>query len=422
MRLRLRGQVATLGRPTEAYCLCKPEILLEMPITRATRLQTALWGGLALSLLLLLWLLSPILAPFAIAAVFAYLGDPAVNWLVRHRLPRPWAVLTVIAALCLVFIGIALGLLPLVYRETLTLVQRLPRLIELFNERLSPLLAAHLDTEIRLDAAQLQTWLGQHKDSAQELLPTLLSHLGQGGMALLGILGNLVLIPLVTFYLLQEWPRIINTIRNVLPRPWLPRTLKIAGEIDAVLAEFCRGQLSVMLLLALYYSIGLWIAGLDFALPVGVITGLLIFIPYAGFGGGLALAVLTALLQGGGWGPLIGVGVVYGIGQMLESFLLTPYLVGDRIGLHPVTVIFALMAFGQIFGFVGILVALPTSAALLVGLREVSAAWFASPVYLGAAKATPARRAPPAEAPPAPRARRPRRPKAKPANEAGDAA
>ncbi|GHU32658.1 hypothetical protein FACS189497_14340 [Betaproteobacteria bacterium] len=115
-------------------------------------------------------------------------------------------------------------------------------------------------------------------------------------------------------------------------------------------------------------------------------------------------------------------GVVYGIGQMLESFLLTPYLVGDRIGLHPVTVIFALMAFGQIFGFVGILVALPTSAALLVGLREVSAAWFASPVYLGAAKATPARRAPPAEAPPAPRARRPRRPKAKPANEAGDAA
>jgi predicted PurR-regulated permease PerM len=378
-----------------------------MTIRRATRLQTAAWGGVALLLITLLWLLSPILAPFAIAAVFAYLGDPAVNWLTRHRLPRPWAVLAVISALCLLFAGIALGVLPLIYRETLTLVQRLPRLIELFNDRLSPLLAAHLDTEIRLDAAQLQNWLSQYRDNAQELLPALLSNLGHGGMALLGILGKAVLIPLVTFYLLQEWPRLIAQIKHLLPRPWLPRLLRLAGEIDAVLAEFCRGQVSVMLLLAVYYSIGLWIAGLDFALPVGVITGMLIFIPYAGFGGGLVLAALAALLQGGGWEPLIGVGIVYGIGQLLESFLLTPYLVGDRIGLHPVAVIFALMAFGQLFGFVGILVALPASAALLVGLREVTAAWFASPVYLGANTATQTK----ADAPPSPpRTRRRRRP------------
>jgi predicted PurR-regulated permease PerM len=366
-----------------------------MSLSPTTRLQTIAWAGVALVFVGLLWLLSPILAPFAVAAVFAYLGDPAVNWLVRRRLPRPWAVSAVITGLCLVFASLAIGILPLVYRETMTLIQRLPRLIELFNERLSPLLAARFDMEIRLDAAQLQSWITQYKDNAQDLLPVLLGHLGQGGMALLGILGKLVLIPLVTFYLLQEWPRIIATIQKALPRPWLPRTLRIAGEIDAVLAEFCRGQLSVMLLLALYYSLGLWIAGLDFALPVGVITGLLIFIPYAGFGGGLLLAVLTALLQGGGWEPLIGVGIVYGIGQLLESFLLTPYLVGDRIGLHPVMVIFALMAFGQLFGFVGILVALPVSAALLVGLREINAVWLASPVYLGHDDPPQAKKSPP---------------------------
>jgi predicted PurR-regulated permease PerM len=138
-----------------------------------------------------------------------------------------------------------------------------------------------------------------------------------------------------------------------------------------------------MLLLAVFYSIGLWFAGLKFALPVGVITGLLVFIPYVGFGGGLILAIVAALLQGGGWAPLIGVAVVFGIGQLIESFLLTPYLVGERIGLHPLAVIFALMAFGQLFGFVGVLIALPASAAILVGLREVREAWLASHLYRG---------------------------------------
>ncbi|MCK2088759.1 AI-2E family transporter [Thauera aromatica] len=350
---------------------------------RADRLQTLAWTAAGLALVGLFWALGPILAPFVIAAVFAYICDPAVSWMVARRVPRAFAVLLVIIAAGLALVTLALILLPMVYREGVLLVSRLPDLIEMFNAQLSPLLQARLGIDLQLDAAQFRQLIADNWSSAQDILPVLIGHLKTGGMALAGFLVNLFLIPLVMFYLLQEWPRILAELERIVPRPWLARTMRILNDIDSVMSEFLRGQLSVMLLLALFYSLGLWLAGLKFALPVGVLTGLLVFIPYVGFGGGLLLAIMAALLQGEGWPPLIGVAAVYGFGQLLESFLLTPYLVGERIGLHPLAVIFALMAFGQLFGFVGVLVALPVSAALLVGLREVRHAWFASPVYLG---------------------------------------
>ena len=354
-----------------------------MSFFRPLHLQTAAWTGVALALFALLWLLAPILTPFALGAIFAYLCNPAVNALVRRRLPRTAAVLLIVGILALMLTALAFVLLPMLYHKAVTLVQRLPGLIDLFNEHTSPMLKEHFGVQLQLDPTQFRTWLRQFLDNEQDLLPVLLKHIGHRGMVIAAMLVNLILIPFVIFYLLQGWPRIISGLFHALPRPWLPHARRITTEIDHVLAQFCRGQVSVMLLLAVYYSVGLWLAGLDFALPVGVLTGLLIFIPYVGFGSGLVLAVLSALLQGGGWEPLIGVAVVYGIGQLIESFALTPYLVGERIGLHPLAVIFALLAFGQLFGFVGILVALPASAALLVGLREVAQAWFASPVYLG---------------------------------------
>ncbi|MCL2589909.1 MAG: AI-2E family transporter [Betaproteobacteria bacterium] len=354
-----------------------------MSFLRPLHLQTAAWAGVALALVALLWLLAPILIPFALAAVFAYLCNPAVNVLVRRRLPRPVAALLVIGGLTLVLIALAFVLLPMIYHKAMMLVQRLPVLTDLFNERASPMLNELFDIQLQLDSAQFRMWLGQFRDNAQDLLPSLLGQISNRGMAIAAMLINLLLIPIATFYLLQEWPRFIAGLSRMLPRPWLPRAQRVTAEIDAVLAQFCRGQLSVMLLLAVFYSVGLWLAGLDFALPVGVLTGLLCFIPYVGFGSGLTLALLSALLQGSGWEPVIGVAVVYSLGQLIESFALTPYLVGERIGLHPLAVIFALMAFGQLFGFTGVLVALPASAALLVGLREIASAWFASPVYLG---------------------------------------
>ncbi|MCC4116509.1 AI-2E family transporter [Aromatoleum toluclasticum] len=359
--------------------------------SRADRLQTAAWAGVALALLALFYALSPILAPFAIAAVFAYICDPAVNWMVARRIPRPAAVLLVILGAGLLLLLLFLILAPMIWREAIALVRRLPDLIELLNARVAPLLQARFDIDFQLDAAFVRTWIAEHWDSAQDLVPVILGQLRQGGLALAGAAASVFLVPVVMFYLLQEWPHILGGLQTVIPRPMLERTMRIINDIDRVLSEFLRGQLSVMLLLAVFYSVGLWIAGLKFALPVGVITGLLVFIPYIGFGGGLLLAIISALLQAEGWPPLIGVAIVFGLGQLIESFALTPYLVGERIGLHPLAVIFALMAFGQLFGFVGILVALPASAAILVGLREVRTAWLTSRVYLGD---------PPADAPP----------------------
>jgi predicted PurR-regulated permease PerM len=183
------------------------------------------------------------------------------------------------------------------------------------------------------------------------------------------------------FYLLRDWNRIVKRIDDLLPRRWLPRVRAIAKEIDKVLAEFLRGQLLVMGVLAVYYSVGLTLAGLQFALPIGILTGLLVFIPYVGFGMGLILGVLAALLQWSGWSGFLAVLAVYGIGQLLENYVLVPFLVGDRIGLHPLAVIFALLAFGQLFGFAGVLLALPVSAALLVGLRHLRQTYLTSDLY-----------------------------------------
>lgn len=354
-----------------------------MATLSARQRQTAVWTAVGIALLVLLWLLGPMLAPFAIAAVLAYICDPAVAWLVSHRVPRVVAVLIVIVLIGLSLTVLLLILVPTVYRETMQLVARLPDLLDLLNERVLPMVKNYLNIEFELDAAFVREWIAENWTAAQDVLPGLLKKATTGGVAVVGFFANLLLVPMVMFYLLQEWPRLLRTIRAGIPRPMLDRTLRVVGDIDRVMSEFLRGQLSVMLLLAVFYTIGLWFAGLRFALPVGVITGLLAFVPFVGFTTGLVLALLSAVLQGGGWSPIIGVAIVYSLGQAVESFLLTPYIVGDRIGLHPLAVIFALMAFGQLFGFVGVLIALPASAALLVALREMRKEYMVSHVYLG---------------------------------------
>ena len=202
-----------------------------------------------------------------------------------------------------------------------------------------------------------------------------------GGMVVIGVLINLALIPVVAFYLLRDWNALVEHLDNLMPRRWLGRVRVMTAEIDGVLAEFVRGQLSVMGVLAVYYVVGLTLAGLQHAVAIGILTGLLVFIPYVGFGLGLTLGLFAALLQWSGWPGFIAVLVVYGIGQLLENYVLVPWLVGDRIGLHPLAVIFALLAFGELFGFAGVLMALPVSAALLVGLRHLRAAYVGSDLY-----------------------------------------
>jgi len=347
------------------------------------RLQTGVWIGLGLAFLGLLWLLGPILAPFLLAALLAYICNPLVVRLEARRLPRTLAVAMVMLLLALLLALLALALLPLLRHEVQQLAQRLPDAIQLFNDRLAPWLARQFGFPVQLDAATLRQFLAENSDSARDLAGRLFASLKIGGLALAGLVANLLLAPVVMFYLLRDWKVLLGRADSLLPRRWHVRALSMLRDVDAVLAEFLRGQLLVMLILAAYYSLGLWLAGVDFALPLGLLTGLLIFIPYVGFVAGLALALVVAALQFQGAGPIIGVLAVFAVGQALESFLLTPFLVGERIGLHPLAVIFALMAFGELFGFFGILLALPASAALLVGLRELRVHYLKSRLYLG---------------------------------------
>lgn len=317
--------------------------------------------------LYLLYLLAPILTPFLLAAALAYLCDPLVDRLEARKLNRTLATSLVLLGLLLIFMLLALILAPLVQAEVRLLMNQLPLALNWLQQTLLPWLEATFGIDLMQDRLGdwLKAQLGQGQFTAY--LPTL----GEGGLAVLGFLANLVLVPVVTFYLLRDWDHILAHLAGWLPRPVAPKTIEIAREIDAVLAEFVRGQIAVILVMAVFYSVGLWLAGLDYALAVGLIAGVLVFVPYLGVIVGLLLGSLAGLMQHGEPAALIPVWAVFGLGQLLEGMVITPRLVGERVGLHPVAVIFALMAFGHLFGFFGVLLAIPASAALLVGLRHL---------------------------------------------------
>jgi predicted PurR-regulated permease PerM len=195
------------------------------------------------------------------------------------------------------------------------------------------------------------------------------------------IVGNVVLVPLVLFYLLYDRHQMFLRMENLVPRRWLGKTREFVIEIDRMLSQYLRGQLLVMGVLAAFYPIALTVAGFEIAFPLGLFTGLAVFIPYVGFAVGLALALLAALLQFGSWYGIGAVAVVYGVGQVLENAVLTPRFIGERIGLHPLAVIFALLAFGHLFGFFGVLLALPISAILATALRELRRRYLTSELY-----------------------------------------
>lgn len=347
------------------------------------RLQTALWIAAGLAIAALFYALSPILTPFLLAAILAYICNPVTDRIAGWGVPRMLAVVIVMLALAALGAGLILIVFPLLYEEATVLVARTPEALVLANEKLAPWLREYFGLKLHFDSATLQKFAAGNWDTVQTILERLYGSLKIGGVALVGLAVNLMLAPVVMFYLLMDWHGMMGRLGNAIPRPWHARLTAMAKDIDAVLSQYLRGQVLVMAILAAYYCIGLWLAGIPSAFSIGVVTGLLIFIPYLGYATGLILALLVAALQFAGWEPIIAVLIVYGIGQLLESFLLTPFLVGERIGLHPLAVIFALMAFGQIFGFFGILAALPASAMLLVGLREVRTLYLASRFYQG---------------------------------------
>lgn len=350
---------------------------------RAARRATPIWIGCALVLAALVYALAPILTPFLLATILAYVCNPLVGRLERLGVPRTAGALLALLALAAGLVALAVILLPLLQRELGTLVERTPAALARFNEQVAPWLAQRFGIEIRLDSAWLSQLATENWDTVRGVLPRLFDSLRIGGLALVGLAVNVLLTPVAMFYLLRDWDAILARLDAMPPRAWHAQVARLASEIDTVLGHFLRGQALVMITLAVYYSAALAFAGVQFAVPIGVLTGMLIFVPYLGFATGFVLALLVAALQLQGLGPVTGVLIVYGIGQALEGFVLTPWLVGSRVGLHPLAVIFALMAFGQLFGFFGVLLALPASAAIAVGLREAQRRYLASTLFRG---------------------------------------
>jgi len=351
------------------------------------------WAAAGVALLVLLWLLAPILTPFVLGAALAYLGDPLVDRLQRWRLSRTAGVTIVFVVLSVVGLIAALLILPAVYKQLLELIQNIPEWLNWLQEKGLPRLGIVLPDGLRLDAAGLKRVAAAHWQDAGGLAAQLWGSVSQSGAALVTAAANLLLVPVVSFYLLRDWDDLVAWIRGMVPPRYLSKVGELAQETDVVLGAFIRGQLSVMAALAVLYSVGLALCGLKLALVIGLIAGLLSFVPYLGFIVGFGAAVLAMLVQSQELLPLLWVALVFGIGQVVESAFLTPNLVGDKIGLHPVAVIFAVMAGGQLFGFIGVLAALPVAAVLAVLLRHAKLRWLASPTY--------AHGAPPPEPPPA---------------------
>jgi predicted PurR-regulated permease PerM len=355
-----------------------------------TQKRALTWCLIAVLTAVVLWLLAPVLTPFVVAAVLAYALTPLVDWLDdlgRGRLPRLLAVVVVELLFILVVLGVVLLIVPILAKELPLMRDQVPVLLDAMNSSLKPFLA-QFGIKFSLDVGSIKAFVLKYLSAnVEDAFGSLLTSLKLGGSVAFAIFGNAVMIPVVLFYLLMDWRRFVAQVLEFVPPRGRAAYDSFTNEADAVLGQYLRGQLLVMGVLAIFYSVGLALFGLDLALPIGIFTGLAVFVPYVGFGLGMILALLAGLLEFAATvGPakaLIMVAVVYGLGQFIESLFLTPRLVGERIGLHPLAVIFALLAFGQLFGFVGVLIALPASAVLLVAMRRARTRYLSSKLYQG---------------------------------------
>lgn len=352
--------------------------------------DTQKWQLLALTVVLsaFLYLLAPVLTPFAAAALFAYLGDPLVDRLQTCRLSRTAAVAVVFALMTLAVVSVVLLLIPMLQKQIVHFGERFPVYLAWFETVALPWLEQQSGFDLdRLQVGNLLGMVKQYWQQAGSAAATVFGGLSRSGMAVLEFVANLTLIPVVTFYLLRDWDGMVARIRELLPRAIEPTVVRLANESDAVLGSFLRGQVSVMLALGTIYTLGLSLIGIDLALLIGMLAGLVSFVPYLGVIVGFGAGLIAALVQHGDLFHVLLVAGVFGFGQIIEGFVLTPWLVGDKIGMHPVAVIFAIMAGGQLFGFLGVLLALPVAAVIMVVLRWLHERYTQSSLYGAAERA-----------------------------------
>ena len=336
--------------------------------------------GIGCALLIILWLLRGVLTPFAIGAILAYMFNPLYKRLAHHCSSSLAAAGSVAALLLLMAVG-ALIILPLFISQLLELIARLPDGVDWFNDQITPWLAEHWGLRVSVDSLAVHSWIHQNAQTLEHALNRALPTMAAGGLAVLNLLAGLVLLPVILFYLLRDGEAILKHSQLWLPPGLRERALPVLHDVDQALSAYLRGQLSVMLMMSAYYVSALLVTGLEYALPVGLITGMLICLPYLGMATGLTLATLCAWLQfGASWHVLV-VWAVFAGGQMLEGFVITPKLVGKAVGLHPLVIIFALLAFGKLLGFIGVLLAIPLAATLMVGARHLQPRYQQSRFY-----------------------------------------
>lgn len=320
----------------------------------------------------LVYALTPILMPFAVSFIFAYIGNPVVGRIEQFGLPRTVAVISVFTLFVLICVVAAFSLVPALHQQINSFAGKIPGYMDWMIATAIPWLQQTFGLDfsaVDIDSAK-KALVGHWRDVGGWLGGTMFQ-VSRTGLNLLAWMANIILIPVISFYLLRDWQALLSRIDNLLSPAARPQIRQLALESDQVLSSLMRGQLSVMAALTVVYCIGLSILGLDLALPIGLLAGAVSFVPYLGFVIGAFSAGLAVLLQYHDVTMLLWVFIVFFIGQILEGFILTPWLVGDRLGLHPVAIIFSVMAGGQLFGFVGVLLALPAAAMLVVMLRHV---------------------------------------------------
>ena len=316
----------------------------------------------------LLYLLAPVLTPFVASALLAYIGDPLADRLQRLRFPRTLAVVTVFLITFLFIALIVLLVGPLVKQQVESLFAALPAIAANVEQVILPAAADFLGIELG-DKVGLGAFIADYKDMAGSWAGKIIQVGGSTGSMLAAAVISLFLIPILTFYLLRDWDTIIAHLGALVPDSQRETVVSLARETDDVLGAFLRGQVMVMIALSVMYATGLSLFGLEYAVAIGVVSGLVSFVPYLGLVFGMTLASLTVVFEPSPWIPLAGVVGTFTVAQFLEGTVLTPKLVGDQIGLHPVVVIFAIAAGGQLFGFFGVLLALPAAAVLSVLVR-----------------------------------------------------
>lgn len=340
------------------------------------------WLILIVVVVFVLYMLGSSLTPFIVAALFAYLFNPLVERFERWGMSRTLAVCLLFVLLTLAFAGILIGLVPLIERQISNFLGQLPTWIDWFRANATPWLRDRFGLNVEIpDMRQITDMLQQYWKEAGGVAATIVAKVSKSGMAIVGWMLNLVIIPVAAFYLMRDWDLLINRVHALIPRSVEPTVSRLARESDKTLSSFLRGQLSVMVILGVIYGIGLSLVGISVGPLIGMIAGLISFVPFMGAIVGFAMGVIAALVQYQDFFHVALVALVFMIGQALEGYVLVPKMVGDSIGLHPVAVMFAILAGGELFGFVGVLVALPVAAVAMVVLRYLYGRYTESELY-----------------------------------------